>query len=98
MMVVARGSNEATLETKRSEAENLRGRFINCNEGLAMARGLRDVAERDPGTRNSSYLSPQLRVLLVNIELGHLTAPEATPQCPRMYALCGNEKRSTEAS
>ncbi|HKA77590.1 MAG TPA: SurA N-terminal domain-containing protein [Pseudolabrys sp.] len=97
MMVVARGSNEATLATKRSEAENLRGRFINCNEGLAMARGLRDVAVRDPVTRNSSDLSPQLRDLLGNIELGHLTAPEVTAQGLQMFAVCGKKESTTES-
>ena len=76
VIVVARGSSEATLALKRSEAENLRARFVSCNEGLAMARGLRDVAVRDPVTRNSSDLSPQLRDVLGNIQLGHLTAPE----------------------
>ena len=46
MIVVPRGSNEGTIAAKRAEAENLRGRFVSCNEGLAMARGLRDVAVR----------------------------------------------------
>ena len=96
MIVVARGSNEALLATKRSEAENLRGRFLNCNEGLAMARGLRDVAVRDPVTRNSSDLSPQLRDMLGSIELGHLTAPEVTAQGLQMFAVCGKKESTTE--
>jgi hypothetical protein len=33
-----------------------------------MARGLRDVAVRDPITRNSADLTPQLRDLLGNIQ------------------------------
>src|SRR4029077_3246613 len=37
MIVVARGTNEATRAAKRSEAENLRSRFVSCNDGLAMA-------------------------------------------------------------
>ena len=97
MIVVARGSNEASLATKRSEAENLRGRFLNCNEGLAMARGLRDVAVRDPVTRNSSDLSPQLRDMLGSIELGHLTAPEVTAQGLQMFAVCGKKESTTES-
>jgi peptidyl-prolyl cis-trans isomerase SurA len=97
MIVVARGSNEALLATKRSEAENLRGRFLNCNEGLAMARGLRDVAVRDPVTRNSSDLSPQLRDMLGSIELGHLTAPEVTAQGLQMFAVCGKKESTTES-
>jgi peptidyl-prolyl cis-trans isomerase SurA len=97
MIVVARGSNEALLAAKRSEAENLRGRFLNCNEGLAMARGLRDVAVRDPVTRNSSDLSPQLRDMLGSIELGHLTAPEVTAQGLQMFAVCGKKESTTES-
>lgn len=97
MIVVARGSNEAALAAKRSEAENLRGRFVNCNEGLAMARGLRDVAVRDPVTRNSSDLSPQLRDVLGTIELGHLTGPEVTAQGVQMFAVCGKKENTTES-
>ena len=97
MMVIARGSNEATLAAKRSEAENLRGRFVSCAEGLAMARGLRDVAVRDPITRNSSDLSPQLRDVLGNIQVGHLTAPEATAQGLQMFAVCGKKESTTES-
>ena len=54
MVVVARGSSEAVMAAKRSEAENLRGRFASCNEGLALARALRDVAVREPITRSSA--------------------------------------------
>jgi peptidyl-prolyl cis-trans isomerase SurA len=97
VIVVARGSSEATLALKRSEAENLRARFVSCNEGLAMARGLRDVAVRDPVTRNSSDLSPQLRDVLGNIQLGHLTAPESTAQGLQMFAVCGKKESSTES-
>ncbi len=97
MIVVARGSNEALIAAKRSEAENLRGRFVNCNEGLAMARGLRDVAVRDPVTRNSSDLSPQLRDMLGSIELGHLTAPEVTAQGLQMFAVCAKKESTTES-
>ena len=97
VIVVARGSSEATLALKRSEAENLRARFVSCNEGLAMARGLRDVAVRDPVTRNSSDLSPQLRDVLGNIQLGHLTAPKSTAQGLQMFAVCGKKESSTES-
>lgn len=97
MMVIARGSNEAALAAKRGEAENLRGRFVSCAEGLAMARGLRDVAVRDPITRNSSDLTPQLRDVLGNIQVGHLTAPEATAQGLQMFAVCGKKESTTES-
>jgi peptidyl-prolyl cis-trans isomerase SurA len=96
-VVVARGSSEAVVETKRHEAENLRGRFVSCNEGLALARALRDVAVREPLNRSSADLPPNLRDLLGGMQVGHLTPPEMTAQGLQMYALC-NKKESKEDS
>ena len=62
-----------------------------------MARGLRDVAVRDPITRNSSDLSPQLRDVLGNIQVGRLTAPETTAQGLQMFAVCGKKESTTES-
>ncbi len=93
-LVVERGSSEAAIEAKRREAENLRGRFVSCNEGLAMTRALRDVAVREPITRSSADLAPQLRDLLGNMQVGHLTTPEVTQQGVQMFALC--EKKESK--
>src|SRR5215475_7871134 len=97
VIVVARGSTEGALAAKRSEAENLRGRFAACTEGLALARSLRDVAVRDPITRNSADLTPQLRDMLGNIPIGHLTAPEVTTQGIQMFAVCGKKETTTDS-
>ena len=97
MVVVARGSSEATMSAKRTEAENLRTRFVSCNEGLAMARGLRDVAVRDPITKNSSDLTPQLREILGNVQVGHLTPAEPTAQGLQMFAVCTKKESTTES-
>jgi peptidyl-prolyl cis-trans isomerase SurA len=97
MIVVPRGSSEGTIAAKRSEAENLRGRFVSCNEGLAMARSLRDVAVREPVTRSSADLSPQLRDLLGNMQIGHLTTPEMTAQGIQMFAVCNKKESTTES-
>lgn len=97
MVVVARGSSEATISAKRSEAENLRSRFASCADGLAMARGLRDVAVRDPITRNSADLNPQLRDLLGNIQVGRLTPPEVTAQGLQMFAVCNKKESATDS-
>ena len=97
IIVVPRGSSEATISAKRGIADNLRVRFVSCNEGLAMARALRDVAIREPVTRSSADLTPQLREILGNIEVGHLTAPEVTAQGLQMFAVC-NKKETTAES
>jgi len=96
-IVIPRGSSEGTIAAKRSEAENLRSRFSSCNEGLALARSLRDVAVRDPVSRSSADLAPQLRELLGNMEVGRLTTPEVTAQGLQMFAVC-NKKESTSDS
>jgi len=98
MIVVARGSSGAVIDGKRREAENLRSRFTTCNEGLAMARALRDVAVRDPINRSSADLAPQLRELLGNTQVGHLTTPEVTAQGLQMFALCNKKESSAESS
>jgi peptidyl-prolyl cis-trans isomerase SurA len=97
MVVVPSGASEVDLDAKRHEAENLRNRFLNCTEGLALARAVRDVAVRDPLTRSSADLAPQLRDLLASMEVGRLTTPDVTPQGLQMFALC-NKKESTEDS
>src|SRR6476646_2332943 len=97
MIVVASGSSEGRMSAKRTEAENLRTRFVTCNEGLAMARGLRDVAVRDPITKNSSDLTSQLRDILGNVEVGHLTPDEPTAQGLQMFAVCAKKQSTTES-
>jgi peptidyl-prolyl cis-trans isomerase SurA len=94
MVIVPSGSSEATVEAKHREADNLRSRFLSCNEGLALARAVRDVAVREPITRSSADLSPQLRTLLGSLEVGRLTTPDVTPQGLQMFALC-DKKQST---
>jgi peptidyl-prolyl cis-trans isomerase SurA len=94
IVVIPPGTSAAAIDNKRREAESLRGRFVTCKEGLPFARAVRDVAVRDPVSRNSSDLVPQLRELLGKMEVGHLTTPEMTPQGLQMFAVC--EKKSTK--
>src|SRR5665647_10713 len=95
-IVAARGLPEAAMEAKRREAENLRSRFLTCNEGLTLARALRDVAVREQINRNSSDLAPQLRELRGSIEVGRLTAPEVTEQGLQMFALCAKNESADD--
>ncbi len=53
IVIVPSGSSAAIMEGKRREADNLRGGFLSCSAGLALARALRDVAVREPVVRNS---------------------------------------------
>jgi peptidyl-prolyl cis-trans isomerase SurA len=97
MILVPPGSSAAIMEAKRRVAENLRGRFVSCNEGLAFSRALRDVAVREPISRSSADLAPQLRELLGSIQVGHLTTPEPTAQGLQMFALCDKKESKTDS-
>jgi peptidyl-prolyl cis-trans isomerase SurA len=97
IVVVPYGSPAATVEAKRREADNLRARFLNCKDGLALARALRDVAVREPVTRSSADLDQRLRELLDGMPLGRLTPPEPTPQGLQMFAICEKKETKTES-
>ena len=97
MVLVPQGSPPAVIETKRRDAESLRGRFASCKDGLPFARALRDVAVREPITRSSSDLPEQLRAVLADTPVGHLTAPDVTGQGLQMFALCDKKESKTDS-
>jgi peptidyl-prolyl cis-trans isomerase SurA len=97
MVLVPQGSPPAAIESKRRDAESLRGRFASCKEGLPFARALRDVAVREPLTRSSSDLPEQLRAVLAETPVGHLTAPDVTGQGLQMFALCDKKESKTDS-
>jgi peptidyl-prolyl cis-trans isomerase SurA len=95
LFVVPHG-NTALQESRRKDAEALRSRFTNCDTGLPFVRSLRDVAIREPITKNSADLAPALREILDNTEVGHLTAPETTAQGVELFALCQRKETKDE--
>ena len=97
-VVVAQNASPADVDAKRRIAESLRSRFQNCNEGLRLARALRDVAVREPISRNSSEMSPQLQEVLNKLEVGQLTTPERAAQGLQMFALCDKKTSTTETT
>jgi peptidyl-prolyl cis-trans isomerase SurA len=92
LFVVAKGSPAAAFEARRKEAEALKARFQSCEEGINLARGLRDVAVRAPVFKTSGDLPPPLRTVLDGIQIGRLTNPEQTAQGIEVFALCGKKQ------
>jgi peptidyl-prolyl cis-trans isomerase SurA len=88
LLLTPGGATEAALQARRRDAEALRARFQNCEEGLAFARGLRDVAVREQMVRSSADLPPELRKVLDGTEVGRLTSPEVTKLGIEMFAIC----------
>jgi len=96
LLIVPRGSGEEAVAARKREADGLRTRFQDCDEGLRLARGLKDVAVRDPIFRTSGDLTAQLREVLENTPEGHLTSPETTKEGIELFALCNKRQITSE--
>ena len=94
VFVVQSGAPDAFYESRKREADALRGRFADCASGIAFARALNEVAVRDQVIKFSADLPKQSRDILDGTEVGHLTPPETTAEGVQMFAVCG--KRQTK--
>jgi peptidyl-prolyl cis-trans isomerase SurA len=96
LFIVPKGSPQSVIDGRVREAEALRGRFENCEDGVTFARALRDVAVRDPIRRSSSDLPENLRNVLNNTAVGKLTKPEPSAQGVSVFALCERRENTTD--
>jgi len=94
LLLVPKGAAPTAIEGRKREAEALRARFQNCDEGLRAARGLPDVAVREVITRASADLPQKQRELLNETPLGRLTPPDVTFQGVEMFAVCAKTPAS----
>ena len=90
------GSSEAFVEARRRDAESLRSRFQNCDQGVAFARALKDVTVRDPVTRSSADFPADLRKSLDSIEVGKLSPPDRTNLGIEVFAVCSKKQSTAE--
>jgi peptidyl-prolyl cis-trans isomerase SurA len=88
VLIVPRGSDAATMEARRKEAEALRTRIQTCDEANALFKSMQNAAIRDAVTKTSADMPPSLREVLDGTQIGHLTPPEVTKQGVEMVALC----------
>jgi peptidyl-prolyl cis-trans isomerase SurA len=98
LFIIPPGASSTLLDGRKREAEQLRVRFENCNDGLAFARALRDVAVRDQIIKSSADLAPELRKILDELTVGKLSNPEVTSQGIQMFALCARKENRLDAA
>jgi peptidyl-prolyl cis-trans isomerase SurA len=96
VFIVPRGSPDAAYDARKRDAEALRVRFTNCNDGVAFARALPDVAVRDQVSKYSADLAAQLRQILDSTAIGHLTPPEQTTEGVQMFAVCARKETKSD--
>jgi peptidyl-prolyl cis-trans isomerase SurA len=98
LFIVPSGASEPMMDGRKREAEQLRVRFENCNDGLNFARALRDVAVRDQIVKTSADLPPAQRKMLDELDVGKLSSPEVTPQGIQMFALCARKQNKLDSA
>ena len=97
VLIVPRGSPQAAIDSRRKEAEALRGRIQSCAEANGLFKSMQSAAIRDPITKTSADLPPVLREVLDKTPIGQLTAPEVTKQGVEMVALCARKPTTIDS-
>jgi peptidyl-prolyl cis-trans isomerase SurA len=98
VIFVVPGANPAVAAQRQRDAEAARKRFSNCESGLDMLRGMRDVAVKPPVFRSSTDVPKQMADLLAKTAVGHLTQPYRTDQGIEMIAVCERKERNDETA
>jgi peptidyl-prolyl cis-trans isomerase SurA len=98
LFLVPTGSPDAFVEGRKREAEALRSRFQGCEDGIAFARALKDVAVREQVMRSSADIPAELRKVLEGVEVGRLTPPEVTKFGIEMFAICAKKESAADNS
>ena len=88
VLIVPRGSAPAAVEARHKEAETLRSKVQTCDEANTYFRSMANAAIRDLVIKTSADIPANLRKVLDDTPVGHLTPPELTKQGVEMVALC----------
>ncbi len=98
VFAVQRSASPADVNRRKAEAEGLRGKFRNCDEGLALAKQLREVAVVNVGRKLASEVPPGMKDELEKTPEGHLTVPQRSDLGFEMYAVCSKIEVTGEAA
>lgn len=96
VLIVPRGSAPDAIETRKKEAEALRGRIQTCAEANAFFKSMQNASILQQVVKTSADIPASLRQLLDGTPIGHLTPPEVTKQGVEMVALCGRDPTTVD--
>jgi peptidyl-prolyl cis-trans isomerase SurA len=91
VLIVPHGAAPSAIELRQKEAETLRARVQTCDEANTYFKSMANAAIREPVIRTSADIPANLRKLLDDTPVGHLTPPEVTKQGVEMVALCARK-------
>jgi len=91
VLIVPRDSAQSAIELRQKDAETLRARVETCEQANQYFKSMPNAAIREPVIRTSADIPANLRKILDDTPIGHLTPPEVTKQGIEMVALCGRK-------
>lgn len=96
VLIVAKGSAPAVFEGRQKEAESLRVRVQTCADANSYFKSMQNAAIREIVVKTSADIPPNLRKVLDDTPIGHLTPPEVTKQGVEMVALCARNPTTVD--
>jgi peptidyl-prolyl cis-trans isomerase SurA len=91
VLIVPKGSAQSALELRHKDAETLRARVETCEQANQYFKTMPNAAIREMVIRTSADIPANLRKVLDETPVGHLTPPEVTKQGIEMVALCARK-------
>jgi peptidyl-prolyl cis-trans isomerase SurA len=88
VLIVSNASDQGAMELRHKEAEALRTRIQSCAEANSTLKTTANAVIKEIVVKTSADIPPNLRKVLDDTPIGHLTPPEATKQGVQMVALC----------
>jgi peptidyl-prolyl cis-trans isomerase SurA len=88
VLIMPKGSAQTAVELRQKDAETLRARIETCDQANQFFKSMPNAAIREMVIRTSADIPANLRKVLDDTPLGHLTPPEVTKQGIEMVALC----------
>ena len=97
VLIVPHGSTPSAIELRQKDAETLRGRVETCEQANQYFKSMANAAIREPVVKTSADIPANLRKLLDDTPIGHLTPPEVTKQGIEMVALCSRKPTTIDS-
>jgi peptidyl-prolyl cis-trans isomerase SurA len=89
VLILPSGSAPSVVEARQKEAESLRTRIQTCQDANSYFKSMQNAAILEIVVKTSADIPANLRKLLDDTPIGHLTPPEVTKKGIEMVALCG---------
>ncbi|WP_136658715.1 peptidylprolyl isomerase [Nitratireductor sp. XY-223] len=96
IFVVPAAKRKSILNSRKREADSMRGRFVSCDSTRQFAKGLRDVSVRDLGRVMQPALPPDWKALIEKTPSGKATATRVTDRGVEFIAICSSREVSDD--